>query len=94
MQCDASQPKPFGAIGFAGVSMRFNDSDRSIQVDMHQTLQFVYAVNVAAFYNSQLSGGDSEERVEKLRAAVATASSAKAAEVQKLLVELQKVQIT
>ena len=37
--------------------------------------------------------GNSEESMNKLRAAVATASSAKAAELEKLLAELQKVQM-
>ena len=75
----------------AGVTMQWNSSDSSIQVDVQQTLQLLYSGNVAAFYNSELSSSDSDERVSQLRAAVATASSAKTAEVQKLMAEAQKV---
>ena len=68
--------------------------DNSLHVDLHKTLQIVCQGNVAAFQNSELSSGDSTQSVAALLAAVATASSTKAAEVEKLMAESQKVMST
>ncbi len=71
--------------------MQYNAADSSLHVDMQQTLQMVCSDSVVAFHDSQLSSGDSTQSVSALRAAVATASSAKAAEVEQLMAESQKV---
>ncbi len=71
--------------------MQYKSADSSLHVDVQQTLQLVCSGSIAAFQNSQLSSGDSTPSVSKLLAAVATASTGKAAEVEKLLAESQKV---
>ena len=47
--------------------------------------------SIAAFKNSELSSGDSTQSADALLAAVATASSTKAAEIEQLVAALQKV---
>jgi hypothetical protein len=71
--------------------MQYNAADSSLHVDIQQTLQLVCSDSVVAFQDSQLSSGDSTQSVSALRAAVATASRAKAAEVERLMAESQKV---
>lgn len=71
--------------------MQYNAADSSLQVDLQQTLQLMCSDSVVAFQDSQLSSGDSTQSVSALRAAVATASRAKAAEVERLMAESQKV---
>ncbi len=71
--------------------MQYNAADSSLHVDVQQTLQLVCSDSMVAFQDSQLSSGDSTQSVSALRAAVATASRAKAAEVERLMAESQKV---
>lgn len=71
--------------------MQYNAADNSLHVDLQQTLQLVSSGSVVAFQDSQLSVGDSTQSVNALRAAVATVSHAKAAEVERLMAESQKV---
>ncbi|DBB00331.1 TPA: Sperm-associated antigen 17 [Trebouxia sp. C0004] len=73
-----------------GLMMQYHAADSSLHVDVQQTLQLVCSDSVVAFQDSQLSSGDSTQSVSMLRAAVATASHAKAAEVERLMAESQK----
>jgi len=70
--------------------MQYNAADSTLHVDIQQTLQLICSDSVVAFQDSQLSS-DSTQSVNALRAAVATASGANAAEVQRLMAESQKV---
>ena len=71
--------------------MQYNAADSTLHGDVQQTLQLVCSDSLAAFQDSQLSSGDSTQSVSALRAAVATASRAKASEVERLMAESQKV---
>lgn len=71
--------------------MQYNAADSSLHVDVQQTMQLICSGSVVAFQDSQLSNGDSSPTVSALRAAVATAGRAKAAEVERLMAESQKV---
>ena len=72
--------------------MSYKQGDSSLHADIHQTLHLVCSGCVAAALNTQLSSGDSSQKVEELLAVVATVSTAKAAEVERLMAESQKVQ--
>ena len=72
--------------------LKQSSSDNSLYVDLHKTLHIVCRGSIAAFQSSELSSGDSTRSIAALLAAVATASSQKAAEIQKLVAALQKVQ--
>ena len=76
----------------AGLVMTYKQGDSSLHADIHQTLHLVCSGCVAAALNTQLSSGDSSQKVEELLAVVATVSTAKAAEVERLMAESQKVQ--
>lgn len=71
--------------------LKQSSSDRSLHVDLHKTLKVVSQGSVVAFQNSELSSGSSTQPATALLAAVATASSKKAAEVEKLVAASQKV---
>ncbi|KAL0038853.1 hypothetical protein WJX79_010718 [Trebouxia sp. C0005] len=73
-----------------GLTMQYNAADSSLHVDVQQTMQLICSGSVVAFQDSQLSNGDSSPTVSALRAAVATAGRAKAAEVEQLMAESQK----
>ncbi|DBA96914.1 hypothetical protein WJX82_005465 [Trebouxia sp. C0006] len=72
-----------------GLMMQYNAADSTLHVDIQQTLQLICSDSLVAFQDSQLSS-DSTQSVNALRAAVATASCANAAEVQRLMAESQK----
>ena len=74
-----------------GVIMEQRSQGRSLHVDLHDTLSLLCQGTVAAFQSTQLSSGNSAQSTAALLAAVATASSTKAAEVQRLMAESQKV---
>ena len=71
--------------------LKQSSSDNSLHVDLQKTLHIVCRDSIAAIQNSELSSGDSTQSIAALLAAVATASSAKAAEVKKLVAASQKV---
>ena len=66
-------------------------NNNSVTVDLHKTFQLVCQGMVVAFQNSELSSSDPNQSITALLAAVATASSTKAAEVERLVAESQKV---
>ena len=71
--------------------MKQSANTNSVTVDLHKTFQLVCQGTVAAFQNSELSSSDPTQSITALLAAVATASSTKAAEVKRLVAESQKV---
>lgn len=71
--------------------LKQSSSDQTLCVDLHTTLHIVCRGSIAAFQNSELSTGDSAQSIAALLAAVATVSSAKAVEIQKLVAASQKV---
>lgn len=66
-------------------------SDNGVTVDLHKTFQLVCQARVAAFQNSELSSSEPTQSIAALSAAVATASLTKAAEIERLVAESQKV---
>ena len=75
----------------AGLVMQHHSADSSLHANIQHTLQLVCSGSVAAFCNSQASASDSSQSAAKLLAAVATASAARSAEVQRHMAESQKV---
>ena len=75
----------------AGLVLKQSSSDKTLFVDLHTKLHIVCRGSIAAFQNSELSTGDSTQSIAALLAAVATVSSAKAVEIQKLVAASQKV---
>ena len=73
--------------------LKQSSSDNSLYVDLHKTLHIVCRGSIVAFQNSELSSGNSTQSIAALLAAVATASSRKAAETQKVMAALQKVKL-
>ena len=83
--------KPSLEVASAGLVMQQSSGDNSLHVNLHQKFQLLRQGNVAAFQNSELCRGDSAQSVASLLAAVATASSTKTAEIERLMAESQKV---
>ena len=86
-----SVPQQLTGSWNAGLVLKQSSSDNSLHVKLHKTLQIACQGSIAAFQSSELSSGDSAQPNAALLAAVATASSTKAAEIQKLVAALQKV---